>query len=55
MKALAIVGQFVQVRISFIGFNKNTQWIWGRTDASHKLAEVSVAVLTFGVRLTVRW
>lgn len=51
---IAFVPRVVQARVSFIGFNKNAVLTLGKPDAKYKVAEVSVAVLTFGIRITVR-
>jgi len=56
MKAvLGFLATLVQLKISFIGFNKNAEFILGKqTGTQWKVAEVSVALLSFGVRITVR-
>ena len=51
---MAFVNQLIQVKISFIGWKGNASVVWGRATAKYKLIEVSVALLTFGVRVTVR-
>ena len=52
---LAFLAQLVQIKVSFIGFNKNAIVVLGKqTGTQYKVAEISAAVLTFGIRLTVR-
>ena len=53
-KVVAFLSQLVQVKISFIGFNNNAQITLGKAVANYKLLEVSVALLTLGIRVTVR-
>ncbi|KKM87591.1 hypothetical protein LCGC14_1267280 [marine sediment metagenome] len=49
-----ILGKIFQVKVSFIGMNKNAVRTYGNPNASFKLIEISVALLTFGVRITVK-
>ena len=49
-----ILGSIFQVKISFIGFNKNAKVVYGKAQTTWKLIEISVALLSFGVRVTVR-
>ncbi len=52
---IGFVAKSVQLKISFIGFNKNAVIVLGKkTGTKYKIAEVGVAVLTFGIRITVR-
>ena len=51
---IGLVPRFVQAKVSFIGFNKNAAFTLGKPDATYKVAEVSVALLTFGIRATIR-
>ncbi len=55
MKAItSFFGKIFQLKVSFIGLNGLSVWAWGTPYANFKLAEVSVALLSFGVRITVR-
>uniref|UniRef100_A0A6H1ZPZ1 Uncharacterized protein n=1 Tax=viral metagenome TaxID=1070528 RepID=A0A6H1ZPZ1_9ZZZZ len=49
-----ILGSIFQVKISFLGWKGNAQVVWGKPTATLKLIEVSVALFTVGVRITVR-
>ena len=52
---LGIFGRFLQLRISFIGWRGNASRVLGKAGAKTKLLELSVALLSFGVRLTLRF
>ena len=53
------VGTFLagllQVKISFIGWKNGTVLTFGKSVATKKLIEISLALLTFGIRITLRW
>jgi hypothetical protein len=49
-----LLGKIFQVKISFIGFNGNAQVVMGNANATHKLFEFSVALITLGLRLAIR-
>ncbi len=43
-----------QVKLSFLGWKANKEIVIGKPEADYKLLEGSIAVLTIGIRLTVR-
>ncbi len=52
---LGILGRFLQLKISFIGWRGNASRVLGKAGAKTKLLELSVALLSFGVRVTLRF
>ena len=48
------LGKVFQLKVSFIGVKKTGQRVYGNPQADLKLAELGIAVLSFGVRLTLR-
>jgi hypothetical protein len=51
---VAFISSMVQVKVSFIGFNHNACWTFGKPEASCKILEVSAAIMTLGFRATIR-
>ena len=48
------LGKLFQLRVSLIGAGKVTVKLYGKPQASFKLLEVSVALLSFGIRIVVK-
>jgi len=51
---LAFLTQIVQLKVSVIGTGKQAEHIFGKWRADTKIAEISVALLTVGIRVTLR-
>ena len=54
MNLIGILSNLAQLKVSFLGFNKNASRTLGKPTVSIKIAEVSVAILSFGIRVTLR-
>jgi len=50
----AILRKLIQVRVSFIGWKSNAVVKWGKEESQYKVLEISIALFTFGVRVTLR-
>ena len=48
------LGKVFQLKVSVIGVKKTNSRAYGNPQADLKLAELGIAVLSFGVRLTLR-
>ena len=48
------LGKIFQLKVSGIGFKGTIARQYGNPNASFKLLEISIALLTFGLRVTVR-
>lgn len=51
----AFLAGLLQVKISFIGWKRGQVLTYGKSEATKKLVEISLALLTFGIRITLRW
>ncbi len=49
-----ILGKIFQLKVSVIGFKSIYTGTYGNPNATHKLIEVSVALLTFGFRAVLK-
>ena len=49
-----ILGKIFQLKVSIIGVGNTGARAYGNPNATFKLIEISVALLSFGVRITVK-
>ena len=49
-----ILGKLFQLKVSIIGVKKAGARTYGNPKATFKLVEISIAILSFGIRITIR-